>query len=184
MLVNIRSSLLGPIFSIFLGAVHTEVHAEMTIVAMAVNSGSTASSSNSNQLVASITMVSAPTKLGSSGFTLRSMTLSPVTSLGPESDLDGDGIPNDLDEDDDNDGVIDTEDAFPLDPDESEDTDGDGVGNNSDDDDDGDGYLDNDEINANTDPLDANSYPREDEQAGTGMPIWLYFIATESSKAS
>lgn len=152
MLVNIRSSLLGPICSIFLGLVHTEAHAEMTIVAMAVNSGSTTSLSNGNQLVASITMVSAPTKLGSSGFTLRSMTLSPVTSLGNESDLDGDGIPNDLDEDDDNDGVIDVEDAFPLDPDESEDTDGDGVGNNSDDDDDNDGLMDTKEGEIGTDP--------------------------------
>ena len=36
------------------------------------------------------------------------------------------------DTDDDNDGTPDTEDAFPLDPDESVDTDGDGIGNNAD----------------------------------------------------
>ena len=43
-----------------------------------------------------------------------------------------DGMGNVCDIDDDNDGVIDTDDAFPLDPNESEDSDGDGVGDNSD----------------------------------------------------
>tara|TARA_B100001175_G_scaffold247037_1_gene213769 strand:- start:793 stop:4842 length:4050 start_codon:yes stop_codon:yes gene_type:complete len=44
--------------------------------------------------------------------------------------------------DDDNDGILDINDAFPLDPTEDIDTDGDGVGDNTDDDDDGDGYSD------------------------------------------
>ena len=44
--------------------------------------------------------------------------------------------------DDDNDGTLDTDDAFPLDPSEDTDTDGDGVGDNADDDADGDGYSD------------------------------------------
>ena len=44
--------------------------------------------------------------------------------------------------DDDNDGILDINDAFPLDPTEDIDTDGDGVGDNADDDDDGDGYSD------------------------------------------
>ena len=45
-------------------------------------------------------------------------------------------------QDSDGDGVPDSEDAFPVDPEESVDTDGDGVGNNADQDDDGDGYGD------------------------------------------
>ena len=45
----------------------------------------------------------------------------------------------------DGDGVADSEDAFPNNPNESLDTDGDGVGNNADTDDDGDGVLDDDD---------------------------------------
>jgi len=59
-----------------------------------------------------------------------------------EGDNDSDGVGDLLDVDDDNDGVLDTEDAFPLDAAESLDTDSDGVGNNSDTDDDGDGLSD------------------------------------------
>ncbi|MEN1727169.1 MAG: ASPIC/UnbV domain-containing protein, partial [Pseudomonadota bacterium] len=47
-------------------------------------------------------------------------------------DSDQDGLPNPVDPDDDNDGVDDAQDAFPLDPTESADTDGDGVGDNAD----------------------------------------------------
>jgi hypothetical protein len=73
-------------------------------------------------------------------------------------DTDGDGLPDDwneychldcqmtsqltLDEDDDNDGVRDENDAFPMDRSEFLDTDGDGIGNNADQDDDNDGVLD------------------------------------------
>lgn len=87
-------------------------------------------------------------------------------------DTDSDGIGNNTDSDDDNDGYSDSEelaagtdplnpndypvtqidsdgdgvddanDAFPLDPTESVDTDGDGIGNNADNDDDGDGVND------------------------------------------
>ena len=99
-------------------------------------------------------------------------------------DFDSDGIGDSLDDDDDNDGVIDTEDAFPFDDSEFVDTDGDGVGNNADNDDDNDGYSDEQELSLGTDPLEPGSYPREEEQTTPGMPIWLYFIATESSKAS
>lgn len=53
-------------------------------------------------------------------------------------DTDGDGIANINDVDDDEDGVADSDDAFPLDARESVDTDGDGIGNNRDTDDDGD----------------------------------------------
>ena len=47
--------------------------------------------------------------------------------------------------DDDNDGVSNSNDAFPQDPDESTDTDGDGIGNNADTDDDNDGISDIDD---------------------------------------
>jgi len=50
----------------------------------------------------------------------------------------------------DNDGVLDSEDAFPLDPNESVDTDNDGIGNNADSDDDNDGVFDS----ADLSPLD------------------------------
>lgn len=56
----------------------------------------------------------------------------------PLVDTDKDGIADVDDPDDDNDGVLDSQDAFPLDKNESVDTDGDKVGNNADLDDDGD----------------------------------------------
>ena len=73
-------------------------------------------------------------------------------ALGPLTDTDGDGRPDDCDSDcqtlgmtadsdDDGDGVLDAADAFPLDAAESIDTDSDGTGNNADTDDDGDGVL-------------------------------------------
>jgi hypothetical protein len=61
------------------------------------------------------------------------------------------------DADDDNDTVLDADDAFPLDATETIDTDSDGTGNNADNDDDGDGVSDAQEISDGTDPLDANS---------------------------
>ena len=63
------------------------------------------------------------------------------------------------DTDDDNDGVIDTEDAFPLDATESGDADGDGIGDNAETDDDNDGILDaldNCPLTANPDQLDTD----------------------------
>ena len=48
-----------------------------------------------------------------------------ITS-GDAPDIDRDGVPNDLDSDDDNDGIPDLQDAFPLDPEEWADKDGDG----------------------------------------------------------
>lgn len=60
----------------------------------------------------------------------------------PLLDTDGDGQPNNQDLDDDNDGVEDTNDTFPLDSSESLDSDSDGVGNNADTDDDNDGVED------------------------------------------
>ena len=59
-----------------------------------------------------------------------------------EIDTDGDGIANGEDDDDDGDGVLDNDDAFPLDQSEAVDTDADGTGDNADPDDDNDGVED------------------------------------------
>lgn len=67
-------------------------------------------------------------------------------------DFDGDGIADDTDSDDDNDGVRDAIDAFPLNPNEFIDSDGDGLGDVEDRDDDNDFILDIDDKF----PLDAN----------------------------
>ncbi|MHC4435447.1 MAG: hypothetical protein ACYTBS_26760, partial [Planctomycetota bacterium] len=61
--------------------------------------------------------------------------------VGPP-DIDGDGTANHLDGDDDGDGVPDSDDAFPLDPEEWQDQDNDWIGDNLDADDDGDGLAD------------------------------------------
>lgn len=58
------------------------------------------------------------------------------------SDTDRDGVANDSDSDDDNDGINDQEDQFPLDKNEHVDTDGDGQGDNKDADDDNDNTPD------------------------------------------
>ncbi len=65
--------------------------------------------------------------------------------LGVSEDFDGDNIANDSDTDDDNDGVPDSLDAFPLDASESLDSDRDGIGDNEDIDDDNDLILDTDD---------------------------------------
>ncbi len=74
-------------------------------------------------------------------------------------------------DDSDNDGVIDSLDAFPIDPSESFDNDGDGIGNNLDPDDDNDGILDvddsdddNDGINDSNDlfPSDSSEWSDND----------------------
>jgi len=57
-------------------------------------------------------------------------------------DTDGDSVGNNLDTDDDDDGVLDTDDLFPLDQTESSDFDGDLIGDNADTDDDNDGVED------------------------------------------
>jgi PAS domain S-box-containing protein len=59
--------------------------------------------------------------------------LNPIKgNSGEVKSLLGDGVPDCVDTDDDNDGVLDVDDAFPFDPTESVDTDGDGTGNNAD----------------------------------------------------
>jgi hypothetical protein len=85
------------------------------------------------------------------------------------SDEDGDGIPDhqDPDNDSDGDGVYNSNDAFPNDPNETTDTDGDGIGDNADLDDDGDGVSDADEAAIGSDPLlidtDGDGIPDGDE---------------------
>ncbi len=80
----------------------------------------------------------------------------PNTANADQLDNELDGLGEVCDSDDDNDGVSDTEDPFPLDPGESADTDGDGIGNNADTDDDNDGMPDTYENDNNFDPLDSS----------------------------
>ncbi|MCP9236245.1 thrombospondin type 3 repeat-containing protein [Lewinella sp. JB7] len=81
----------------------------------------------------------------------------PTIANAEQADNDGDTLGDACDDDDDNDGVLDVDDAFPSDPAESVDTDGDGIGNNADTDDDGDGQTDADEVACGSDPLDLAS---------------------------
>ena len=82
-------------------------------------------------------------------------------------DTDGDLIGDACDSDDDNDGIEDKSDVFPLDSSETSDTDGDGIGNNADSDDDGDGVLDvNDQY-----PLD-RKYSKDTDS--DGLPMMIY----------
>lgn len=67
-------------------------------------------------------------------------------------DTDNDGVDNAVDMDDDNDGVLDVDDAFPLDADETSDSDLDGLGDNADTDADNDGVEDD----LDAFPLDAS----------------------------
>jgi hypothetical protein len=73
-----------------------------------------------------------------------------ITPDGPP-DSDRDGRPNDEDLDDDNDGVPDLKDAFPLDPEEWADQDGDLIGDNMDADIDGNGIADDKNKNGKPD---------------------------------
>lgn len=75
----------------------------------------------------------------------------PAVANANQADQDQDGLGNACDVDDDNDGVDDEIDAFPLDASETIDTDSDGIGNNADTDDDGDGVNDD----ADAFPLDS-----------------------------
>lgn len=80
------------------------------------------------------------------------------------TDLDGDGIANEFDTDDDNDGVSDADEATagtdPLDATSFPDFDGDGIADPTDTDDDNDGYSDQAEQTAGTNPKDASSFPQ------------------------
>ncbi len=85
-----------------------------------------------------------------------------VTEAGPP-DIDGDGQPNHADPDDDNDGVPDAKDAWPLEREETADADGDRIGDSLDADVDADGKPDD---------LNKNGVPdtEETDRDGDGVP--------------
>ena len=93
---------------------------------------------------------------------------------------DGDGIGNNADLDDDNDGYNDTEDFFPNNATEHEDNDLDGIGNNADLDDDNDGYEDTEDINPLNDlALNFNLgwielIDKQSNRADTPVTFYLY----------
>lgn len=71
-------------------------------------------------------------------------------------DTDGDGVPDTIDTEDDGDGIIDGNDAFPFDRNEWTDSDSDGTGDNADTDDDNDGVLDTCDVDTNGDGIPDN----------------------------
>ena len=109
------------------------------------------------------------------------------------TDSDNDGTGDNADTDDDNDGLLDAEeatlgtdpldadtdgdevndkdDALPLDANETIDSDGDGVGDNSDTDDDNDGLLDTEEATLGTDPFDEDSDDDEVNDKDDAFPL-------------
>ena len=89
-------------------------------------------------------------------------------------DTDGDGSPDFADDDIDGDTVLNVDDAFPYNPDESVDTDGDGIGNNADTDDDGDGVSDANETTLGSDPLDAGDTPELTTLMRLGQEVGAY----------
>lgn len=102
---------------------------------------------------------------------LANATYDPSNSSSFPPDNDADGICDELDDDDDNDGIDDSQDTFPMDPNESGDLDDDGIGNNADDDIDGDTWLNDDETDCLTDPFDSTSYPMDSDMDGICDPV-------------
>ena len=90
----------------------------------------------------------------------------PLDHTSVPADNDGDYICDAVDTDDDNDGVVDELDAFPMDETESADADGDGFGDATDDDDDDDGWTDVDELSCLTDPMDTMDVPADNDGDG------------------
>lgn len=81
-------------------------------------------------------------------------------------DTDGDGIPDVIDPDRDGDGYDNDDDAFPDDASEWHDLDGDGIGDNSDTDLDGDGISNDYENELGTNPADPGSVPADGDTDG------------------
>jgi len=90
----------------------------------------------------------------------------PNTANSTQLNTDNDQQGNACDNDDDNDNVIDTEDAFPLDNSESIDSDNDGIGNNADLDDDNDKMPDSWEIAHGLNPLDSSDAQKDPDNDG------------------
>lgn len=80
----------------------------------------------------------------------------PEIANSDQKNNDDDALGDLCDPDDDNDTILDTDDAFPFDATESVDTDLDGIGNNQDNDDDEDGMPDSYELTYALNPLDAS----------------------------
>jgi hypothetical protein len=97
-----------------------------------------------------------------------------LITTGAPPDSDRDGKPNDVDPDDDNDGVVDAKDAFPLEPFEWADRDGDLIGDNLDADDDADGIGDDDNKNGKPDneeiDIDGDGVPRAEAVPWDAFP--------------
>ncbi len=92
----------------------------------------------------------------------------PADPASVPADFDSDGIPDQLDDDLDGDGVTNSADLYPDDPTESADLDGDGIGDNSDTDMDGDGINNDYETQLGTNPADPISVPADLDS--DGMP--------------
>ena len=90
----------------------------------------------------------------------------PLDPSSVPADNDGDYICDIVDTDDDNDGVLDSLDAFPTDVTQTIDSDGDGIGDSLDTDDDNDGWTDVDEAGCQTDPLDTMEVPTDNDRDG------------------
>ena len=89
-----------------------------------------------------------------------------MDALSTPDDLDGDGMCDGQDPDDDGDGFGDDVDDFPLDGTEWVDSDGDGVGDNADEDDDDDGFSDSTEETCLTDSMNSSSRPIDTDGDG------------------
>jgi hypothetical protein len=106
---------------------------------------------------------------GSGNYSLSFMIVGSGTPVSSPDDVDGDGVPNTNDKDDDNDGYTDFIEGLvgtdPLDSNSKPvDLDKDGIPDSIDDDDDNDGYTDIQETNLGTNPNDKNSYPTNIEK--------------------
>lgn len=99
-------------------------------------------------------------------------------SVYSDHDTDGDGFGDRVDQDDDNDGVVDGNDQFPLDARRQKDTDGDGIDDKEDGDIDNDGLTNDQERQMGTDPT-----RRDTDGDGVGDKEDLFPLDPKRSKA-